>query len=178
MKQVIRLTESDLHNIVRKAINELDWRTYQNAYEKEKPSDRAWKFRNAATNAFNRQNGYGIKGVPYGDSDDDTNFTYTKDSVYGTNGSMFTPRMTDPFCTISLSSDGSKIYSNQDVTTTNYGVKPDWETKSKRGEFDDLDSKVNASTYNPMLKMAQMKGDKQVRDYFQGKSKYKNGKWQ
>ena len=193
MKQKIRLTEGDLHRIIRNCVNEallneLDWRTYQSAHEKQekkihdddrrtaKLHDRSMAFKKAARNAFNRQNGYGLRNVPYGDADD-TNLTYTKDSVYGTNGEMFNPRMTDPFCTISSSNDGSKIYSNQDVATTNFGVKPDWKTKSKRGEIDDLDSQVNASTYNPMLKMAQMKGDKQVRDYFQGKSKYKNGQW-
>lgn len=34
MKQRIRLTESDLRNIVREAINELDWKTYASAAKK------------------------------------------------------------------------------------------------------------------------------------------------
>lgn len=38
MKKRIRLTESDLRNIVREAINELNWKTYANAAKK-----RAWQ---------------------------------------------------------------------------------------------------------------------------------------
>ena len=72
--------------------------------------DRSMAFKKAARNAFNQQNGYGLRNVPYGDADD-TNLTYTKDSVYGTHGEMFNPRMTDHFCTISGLNDGSKIYS-------------------------------------------------------------------
>jgi len=36
MKKRIRLTESDLHRIIIEAINELDWKTYANASEKDK----------------------------------------------------------------------------------------------------------------------------------------------
>jgi len=44
MKQRIRLTESDLRNIVREAINELDWKTYMNAARKaQKKADAAYK---------------------------------------------------------------------------------------------------------------------------------------
>jgi len=51
MKQTIRLTESDLHNLIREAINELDWRTYANAAKKSDSmgdNDRAEKFRRHA----------------------------------------------------------------------------------------------------------------------------------
>ena len=38
MKKIVRLTEGDLHNIIRKSVNniiqELDWRTYANAANK------------------------------------------------------------------------------------------------------------------------------------------------
>ncbi|MBO7419255.1 MAG: hypothetical protein J6U14_10040 [Bacteroidaceae bacterium] len=74
MKQRIRLTESDLHRIVKESVNriltELDWKTYQNAARKS--DARAWdnyddenafdynmnrrgKFAKAAEDAFNRQ---------------------------------------------------------------------------------------------------------------------------
>ena len=40
MKQIIRLTEGDLHNIIRKSVNniiqELDWKTTMNAARKRK----------------------------------------------------------------------------------------------------------------------------------------------
>ena len=52
------LKESDIKDIVEKVINELDWRTYASAYDKEKSNPaRANRFKDAATNAFNRQNG-------------------------------------------------------------------------------------------------------------------------
>ena len=46
----------DIKNIVEKVINELDWRTYASAYDKEKSNPaRSNRFKDAATNAFNRQ---------------------------------------------------------------------------------------------------------------------------
>ena len=49
------LKESDIKDIVEKVINELDWRTYASAYDKEKSnSARSNRFKDAATNAFNR----------------------------------------------------------------------------------------------------------------------------
>jgi hypothetical protein len=84
-KKLIRLTESDLHNIikesVRTALNELDWKTLANAEEKARNMDtayyksqgltpnqavsraadsrfRAKRFGDTAKNAFNRDFGY------------------------------------------------------------------------------------------------------------------------
>ncbi len=51
MKQTIRLTKTDLNNIIRESINELDWRTYANAAKKADSmddNDRADKFRSHA----------------------------------------------------------------------------------------------------------------------------------
>ena len=53
-KQIIRLTEGDLHRIIEESVNniltELDWRTYANAAKKarERGDDRERKFKNAA----------------------------------------------------------------------------------------------------------------------------------
>ena len=64
MKKTIRLTESELHNIigeaVRTALNELDPRTYASAASKaqDRGDARASKFRNAAVDSWNRD--YGI----------------------------------------------------------------------------------------------------------------------
>ena len=61
MKKRIRLTEGNLHRIIRgcinEALNELDWRTYTNAAkEAEKRGDkRKEAFLNAATNALNNK---------------------------------------------------------------------------------------------------------------------------
>lgn len=66
-KQIIRLTESDLHNMiseaVKTALNELDPRTYASAAEKarERGDNRANKYRNAAVDAWNRD--YGIDNL-------------------------------------------------------------------------------------------------------------------
>ena len=83
MKQRIRLTESDLHRIVKESVNkvltELDWKTYQNAakkahlkalddydygmpnYDKDKSSEYIRKsnnFSKAAEDSFNKEHGY------------------------------------------------------------------------------------------------------------------------
>ena len=70
-KRTVRLTESDLHNIIKESINniisELDWRTYQSAsdkasdkanatnnkYEKQRRKNQANSFANAGANLFN-----------------------------------------------------------------------------------------------------------------------------
>jgi len=69
-KKLIRLTESDLHRIVKESVNkvltELDWKTYANAarkgyYRQWKEPENKWKryhkFRRAAEDAFNREHG-------------------------------------------------------------------------------------------------------------------------
>ena len=79
MKQIIRLTEGDLHKIVKESVNkvltELDWRTYQSAAEKSmkqsrngdlQPQERAFNkqrsyaFDNYADKKFNDKHGIGI----------------------------------------------------------------------------------------------------------------------
>lgn len=62
MKKVIRLTESDLHRIIKESVNniltELDWRTYANAAKKSSSigdTKRARKFRQAASDSSNMQ---------------------------------------------------------------------------------------------------------------------------
>lgn len=53
MKKKIKLTESDLHNIIKESVNhilsELDWRTYQNA------SDKAYKLSDETTDPYEKQ---------------------------------------------------------------------------------------------------------------------------
>ena len=67
MKKTIRLTESDLHRVIKESVKqcltELDWKTYQNAAEKAydryldnddwKEADRADAFADAAERSFN-----------------------------------------------------------------------------------------------------------------------------
>lgn len=96
-KQIIRLTESDLHQMVKESVNkilsELDWKTYANAEKKARGTmgdadywrekgvkgfdairnaahqrERAKEFGDAAKNAFNRDFGY-QKGEHFYDDD-------------------------------------------------------------------------------------------------------------
>lgn len=64
-KKLIRLTESDLHRIIKESVNniltELDWKTYTNSSKKSYDNDdydRAEKFADAATKSFNKDFGY------------------------------------------------------------------------------------------------------------------------
>lgn len=159
---------------VNEALNELDWRTYQSAYEKDNNQSRKNKFRQAANNAFNRQNGYGLQNVPYGYTDDDN--IAAKGDYYG-GQNTYRPMYGDTFDTVSSNNqDIQRTYNQQHINTTNWNGSPEKRGKN-RINTEDGETINNATTFNPRLKMAQMKGDKQVRDYFQGKSKYKNGKW-
>lgn len=65
-KQTIKLNESQLRNMIKKTLNELDWKTYANAAKKQADADgeyklshdkpnRAYKFNLAASNEFNKK---------------------------------------------------------------------------------------------------------------------------
>ena len=81
MSKVIRLTESDLHNMIKEAINELDWKTYMNAAKareeqgNDKSSDKLMKH---AQQQFNQKhglkNGLDNQGVMYNNTGDNINF--------------------------------------------------------------------------------------------------------
>ena len=77
-KKLIRLTEQDLHRIVKESVNkvltELDWKTYQNAANKAYASGdkRASKFHNQAVTQFNKDYGYdGYDDETFGEHYDD-----------------------------------------------------------------------------------------------------------
>ena len=174
MKRKVRLTESDLHRIIKESVknvlNELDWRTYQSAAQKAGTNgdfNREAKFRRAASNSFNRQNGYGINNIPYGDGDDSKMTVNKNGGVYG-GGNLYSYDG-DEFQTTSgvANNDGDgigKVYTNQKVSNFN----------GKRNGEREIQS--NATNLNPMLKAKQMTGDKQVRDFYSGKTTYQKGK--
>ena len=183
----VRLTESQLNRVIKESVkqvlSETDWRTYYSAYEKadKRPRDpRTYKFQQAAINAFNRQNGYGLENVPFGDDEPRDMKPNQKHFYVG----GIEPNKADTFLTASGRWDDDKeeadaVYNQQQIGIENvkFGDK-----KYKRGvdytdEFKDKIDAPRKTSFNPALKIAQMKGDKQVRDYFNGKSKYKNGKW-
>ena len=58
MKKTIRLSESELKNMVREAINELDWKTYANAAKKRRENgDSAWDLDRAVERNLDRKFG-------------------------------------------------------------------------------------------------------------------------
>lgn len=65
MSNVIRLTESDLHNMIKEAINELDWRTYASAARKSNDNERHNKFAKAAKERFPKQYNNGFDTDKY-----------------------------------------------------------------------------------------------------------------
>ena len=184
-KKVI-LKESDIKNIVEKVINELDWRTYASTYDKEKSNPaRSDRFKDAASNAFNRQNGYGLTNIPRGDGDlSQIRPEKPNSPVYG--GSLvYTPRGTQ-FQTVSgrSSQDGQSldtVYSSQavhqhdTVNRHNTGRYGDHHERGDVSTEDDSDVK-KGTTLNPWLNYHQMRGDKQVRDFYSGKTKYTPGR--
>jgi hypothetical protein len=171
-----KLHESDLRKIVKesvqKILTEMDWRSYQAAYEAEIAKNgwtkRAEKFRQAAVNAFNRQNGYGLKNVPYGYQKDDK---MSIDGDFYSGANLYTIGGGDTFATGSgsghLQNNGNnepdKMYSQQYISKYNGQQLPN-------------EMENNGKTMNLMLKAKQAKGDKQVRDYFNGKTQYQQGK--
>lgn len=174
-KKII-LKEGDIRNIVEKVINELDWRTYASAYDKEKSnSGRSNRFKAAATNAFNRQNGYGLSNVPYGDGDTSQTQFDPNSSVYG-GEMMYTPQGTK-FQTFSgrTSQDGQNADTVYNTQSVNQHYTRDMGQRGAVSKMD-TDGVRTGSTLNPKLKMRQMRGDKQVRDFYSGKSKYTPGR--
>ena len=170
MKRTIKLTENDLHNIIKESVNhilsELDWRTYQSAAEKaldrgEWDGRRPDEFKQAATNSFNRQNGHGLKNVPYGNGSGENmrgySNIYAGGNKYGPDGDIFS------------TTSGQEIRTTDSILRGN-GKRGDAYPQEQESEYHQTNS------LNPLLKYKQMKGDKEVRDYFNGKSKYVKGK--
>lgn len=221
MKKIVRLTESDLHGIIRNSVNkilsELDWRTYANAANKsaerqkdykekskekkwydsilpsmarkrqgkisnlaDKENDRSRRFASAANNAVKDQLGYKSKN----------GFEYNPSLRLGDGGSV--DRLY-PSSYASKSIDGNRhdTYENEyDVYDVNGEFKEryDWHPSYDRAvEWD----KAMGNDYSKAdLAMAKKgmptpyergkmnKGNKALGNWYNGKSKYKDGKYQ
>ena len=81
MKKVIRLTESDLHRIIKESVNniltELDWKTYANAAKsrQEQGNDKSSdKLQQYAQQQFNKKHGLNDKGQMFNNNGDDIKF--------------------------------------------------------------------------------------------------------
>ena len=221
MKKIVRLTESDLHGIIRNSVNkilsELDWRTYANAANKsaerqkdykekskekkwydsilpsrarkrqdkflnlaDKENDRSRRFASAANNAVKDQLGYKSKN----------GFEYNPSLRLGDGGSV--DRLY-PSSHASKSIDGNRhdTYENEyDVYDVNGEFKEryDWHPSYDRAvEWDkamgndsskaDL-ARAKKGMPTPYERGRMNKGNKALGNWYNGKSTYKDGKYQ
>ena len=221
MKKIVRLTESDLHGIIRNSVNkilsELDWRTYANAANKsaerqkdykekskekkwydsilpsrarkrqdkflnlaDKENDRSRRFASAANNAVKDQLGYKSKN----------GFEYNPSLRLGDGGSV--DRLY-PSSHALKSIDGNRhdTYENEyDVYDVNGEFKEryDWHPSYDRAvEWDkamgndsskaDL-ARAKKGMPTPYERGRMNKGNKALGNWYNGKSKYKDGKYQ
>ena len=221
MKKIVRLTESDLHGIIRNSVNkilsELDWRTYANAANKsaerqkdykekskekkwydsilpsmarkrqgkilnlaDKENDRSRRFASAANNAVKDQLGYKSKN----------GFEYNPSLRLGDGGSV--DRLY-PSSHALKSIDGNRhdSYENEyDVYDVNGEFKEryDWHPSYDRAvEWDkamgnhsskaDL-ARAKKGMPTPYERGRMNKGNKALGNWYNGKSKYKDGKYQ
>ena len=221
MKKIVRLTEGDLHNIIRKSVNniiqELDWRTYANAANKsaerangyrEKSNEKKWydtilpsmarkrqgkilnladkeydrsrRFASAANKAVKDQLGYKSKN----------GFEYNPSLHLGDGGSV---NRLYPSSYASKRIDGNRhdSYGNEyDVWDINGEFKkqrewqPDYDFAVRLNK--DVDNERNREILNttkkglptPYEKGRMNRGNKDLSDWYSGKTKYKNGRYE
>ncbi|MBR6517657.1 MAG: hypothetical protein IKT40_12570 [Bacilli bacterium] len=62
MEKIIKLTENELHSLIKESVNyllnELDWKTYMNASRVDKDPKRSKEFYNMSRDNFNKEFGY------------------------------------------------------------------------------------------------------------------------
>ena len=218
MKKIVRLTESDLHGIIRNSVNkilsELDWRTYANAANKsaerqkdykekskekkwydsilpsrarkrqdkflnlaDKEKDRSRRFASAANKAVKDRLGYKSKN----------GFEYNP-SIHLDYGERVYP---DSYTNKRIDGDRYDSYGNE------YGVwDSNGEFKKQREwhpDYDfalrlikDVDDDHNREILNtakkglptPYEKGRMNKGNRELGDWYNGKTKYKNGRYE
>ena len=153
-KQVIKITESDIHKIVKESVNkvltELDWRTYANA-AKKRDAQIQQLGRDATDKGGNRLT-HLRNNLDYAASDALTSkYAQRHNNGYPTNN--------------------ADVYTKngyQTVTTNNFDGNGRW----SRGEFNyDNKGNIDKQGYNMDSQM-----DNEVEDYMKGKSKYIKGK--
>lgn len=151
-KQIIRLTESDLHQIVKESVNkilsELDWKTYASAAKKRgiqgDPKGTMHDLSNAATREL--RDAHPTDGHKY--NDEYPSIETFNDDYHGHSQKGRVP--------------GLGSYNPYDGTPTDTYVD---EFNKDRESWKTLNRKPDAL-------------QKDMDGYFSGKSKYQNGKWQ
>ena len=219
MKKIVRLTEGDLHNIIRKSVNniiqELDWRTYANAANKsaerqkdykekskekkwydsilpsrarkrqgkisnlaDKENDRSRRFASAANDAVKDQLGYKSKN----------GFEYEPSLRIGDAGGK---NRIYPRGYATKRDDYRQTYGNEhDVYDVNGEFKEryDWHPSYDRAVEWDKDMGNDSSKADlarakkgmptPYEKGRMNKGNRELGDWYNGKTKYKNGRYE
>lgn len=221
MKKIVRLTEGDLHNIIRESVNniiqELDWRTYANAANKsaerdsgyreksrekkwydsilpslarkrqdkfsklaDKEYDRSSRFASAANKAVKDQLGYKSKN----------GFEYNPSLRLGDGGSV-SRLYPSSYALKSIDGNRHDSYENEyDVYDVNGEFKEryDWHPSYDRAvEWDkamgndsskaDL-ARAKKGMPTPYEKGRMNRGNKDLSDWYSGKTKYKNGRYE
>lgn len=219
MKKVLRLTESELHGLIKESVNnilqELDWRTYANAANKSakrkgeydsksnehKPYDwmfgigkkrnekfkklsdkenaRTTRFANAANDAVKKDLGYKSKN----------GFTFEPSLNIGSsrdNGKRVYPRSNS----YKYDDNDMQTFGNEHFVQNvddEFGERIDWHPQYDNavdwfGGNDDRWSKdaiarAKAGMPTPYERGRMNKGNKALKNWYDGKSKYNGGKW-
>ena len=194
-KKLIRLTESDLHKIVKESVNrvltELDWKTYDSAMRKaaEKGQwERVGAFGDASKKAFNKQFGYeghpedyayGRHLTPYQrDFDSDLepidNTTISNQGYYGDSVYLMHPN------------DKGHVLDREEMfyrRTPKGKIEKDSPIRKDKNDYSDLDWYLangyeDGADINSAMDAAK-KGEEDTLNYLKGKSKYVPSKgWQ
>lgn len=221
MKKIVRLTEGDLHNIIRESVNniiqELDYKTYGNAANKsaerasgyreksrekkwydsilpslarkrqdkfsklaDKENDRSRRFVSAANKAVKDQLGYKSKN----------GFEYNPSLRLGDGGSV-TRLYPSSYASKRIDGNRHDSYGNEyDVWDVNGEFKkqrewqPDYDFAVRLNK--DVDDEFNREILNtakkglptPYEKGRMNRGNKDLSDWYNGKTKYKNGRYE
>lgn len=172
-KQIIRLTESDLHNLVKESVNkiltELDWRTMASASKKakERGDDREEKFAKGATDAFNKTHGIDrtFKDTYSSGREKSTlNYDIRPDGYddYYTHKTLDTPRHKAPALNYSLQNS----INYDDNGNVHYGINYD---DSFHG--DRVNGMPNYTPNYDDIKVMN-KNERELDNFFKGKSEY------
>lgn len=150
-KKIITINEAQLIDIinesVEKVLTELDWKTYQNAANKDYNHIRGKKFANAAVNKFNDEYGYNddngntISMQNYNKNDNNLRVTshYTPDSSYDETDFLFSSPSTND-----NKSEYYQRYSKNSQTTVPHPYSMDKKHARKIAKaYDDYTNYIN-----------------------------------
>ena len=126
-KKLIRLTESDLHKVIKESVNkvltELDWKTYANAAKKarEQGRDSRWDFDRATERALDKQ--YGGHHLVGTDNETYQDFHTYNDNPFSTDYDRAWRPLEghEDFGSYADVHDSKKAYGNEDIADFVHG---------------------------------------------------------